>query len=60
MPFADDALNDVENVFGSGFFSCWERNAVHTDYNFAEFLPERRKIMQTWANCLNELPSRVD
>ena len=34
-----------------------ERNAVRAAYNFAEFLPERRRMMQAWANYLDELKS---
>lgn len=32
-----------------------ERNAVSAAYNFAEHLPERRKMMQAWADYLNGL-----
>ncbi len=32
-----------------------ERNAVRAAYNYAEFLPERRKMMQAWADHLDEL-----
>ena len=32
-----------------------ERNAVRAAYNFAEFLPERRKMMDAWADYLDEL-----
>lgn len=32
-----------------------ERNAVVAAYNYAEYLPERRKMMQAWANYLDEL-----
>lgn len=32
-----------------------ERNNVRAAYNFAEFLPERRKMMQTWADFLDGL-----
>lgn len=32
-----------------------ERDAVRAAYNFAEFLPERRKMMQAWADYLDEL-----
>ena len=35
-----------------------ERNAVRAAYNFAEFLPERRKMMQAWADYLDELRKR--
>ena len=35
-----------------------ERNAVSAAYNFAEHLPERRKMMQAWADYLDAL--RVD
>ena len=32
-----------------------ERNAVRAAYNYAEFLPERRKMMQAWADYLDSL-----
>ncbi len=32
-----------------------ERNKVRAAYNYAEFLPERRKMMQAWADYLDEL-----
>jgi integrase len=32
-----------------------ERNSVRAAYNFAEFLPERRKMMDAWADYLTEL-----
>ena len=32
-----------------------ERNNVRAAYNFAEYLPERRKMMQAWANYLDTL-----
>ncbi|MCK9296124.1 MAG: tyrosine-type recombinase/integrase [Desulfobulbaceae bacterium] len=32
-----------------------ERNKVRAAYNFAEFLPERRKMMQGWADYLGTL-----
>ena len=35
-----------------------ERNKVSASYNFAEYLPERRVMMQEWANYLDELKSR--
>ena len=31
------------------------RNAVSAAYNFAEHLPERRKMMQAWADHLDTL-----
>jgi integrase len=34
-----------------------ERNAVSAAYNFAEHLPERRKMMQAWADYLESLKS---
>jgi len=34
-----------------------ERNAVRAAYNFAEFLPERRRMMQAWADYLAKLKS---
>ncbi|MDP1845501.1 MAG: site-specific integrase, partial [Candidatus Moranbacteria bacterium] len=32
-----------------------ERNKVRAAYNYAEFLPERRKMMQAWADYLDDL-----
>ena len=32
-----------------------ERNNVRAAYNYAEYLPERRKMMQEWADYLDEL-----
>ena len=32
-----------------------ERNNIRAAYNYAEYLPERRKMMQQWADYLDEL-----
>lgn len=32
-----------------------EKNSVRASYNFAEYLPERRKMMQSWADYLDSL-----
>jgi integrase len=32
-----------------------ERDAVRAAYNYAEYLPERRKMMQDWADYLDQL-----
>jgi integrase len=32
-----------------------ERNSVRAAYNYAEYLPERRKMMQSWADYLDSL-----
>ena len=32
-----------------------ERNGVRAAYNYAEYLPERRKMMQAWSNYLERL-----
>jgi integrase len=32
-----------------------DRDSVRASYNFAEFLPERRKMMQAWADYLDSL-----
>lgn len=32
-----------------------ERDQIRAAYNFAEFLPERRKMMQEWADYLDAL-----
>jgi len=34
-----------------------ERNKVRAAYNHAEYLSERRKMMQAWADYLDELAS---
>ena len=34
-----------------------ERNSIRAAYNFAEYLPERRKMMQSWADYLDGLKS---
>ena len=36
-----------------------ERDAVRAAYNYVEFLPERRKMMQAWADYLDELRSKA-
>lgn len=36
-----------------------ERDSVRAAYNFAEFLPERRKMMQAWADYLDELRQKA-
>ena len=36
-----------------------ERNKVRAAYNFAEFLPERRKMMQSWADYMDELRANL-
>ena len=37
-----------------------ERNAVSAAYNFAEHLPERRKMMQAWADYLDALKGNAE
>jgi integrase len=37
-----------------------ERNAVSAAYNFAEHLPERRKMMQAWADYLDTLKAGAE
>jgi integrase len=37
-----------------------ERNKIRGTYNFAEYLPERRKMMQAWADHLDELRTEKD
>lgn len=34
-----------------------ERNTVRAAYNYAEYLPERKKMMQSWADYLEKLKS---
>lgn len=37
-----------------------ERNAVSAAYNFAEHLPERREMMQAWADYLDRLKALAE
>lgn len=37
-----------------------ERNQVSAAYNFAEHLPERRKMMQEWADYLDKQKAGAD
>lgn len=37
-----------------------ERNAVRAAYNYAEHMPERKKMMQAWANYLDGLASSAE
>ena len=37
-----------------------ERNAVRAAYNYAEHLPERRKMMQAWSDYLDGLKKGAD
>ncbi len=34
-----------------------ERDSIRAAYNYAEYLPERRKMMQHWADYLDSLAS---
>jgi integrase len=36
-----------------------ERNSVRAAYNYAEYLPERKKMMQEWADYLDKLKQKV-
>ena len=36
-----------------------ERNGVHAAYNYAEYLPERRRMMQEYADYLSELKEKT-
>ena len=37
-----------------------ERNKVSASYNFAEYLPERRKMMQAWSDYLDKLKTGAE
>src|SRR5665213_561297 len=37
-----------------------ERDGARAVYNYAEYLPEREKVMQAWANYLDHLRSKVN
>jgi hypothetical protein len=51
-----------ENGFGADVIerqlAHGERNAVQAAYNHAQYLPERRKMMQGWADYLDEVAAR--
>lgn len=34
-----------------------DTNAIRARYNYAEHLPERQRMMQEWADCLDGLAS---
>ena len=36
-----------------------ERDGVRAAYNYAEYLPERRRMMQEWADYLTELKEKA-
>lgn len=36
-----------------------DRNGVRAAYNYAEYLPERRRMMQEWADYLSELKQKI-
>ena len=36
-----------------------EKNSVRAAYNHADWLPERRKMMQDWADLLDELADKA-
>lgn len=36
-------------------FAHAERNSVRAAYNHAEFMPERKKMVQAWADYLEEI-----
>ena len=36
-----------------------DRNEVRAAYNYAEYLPERRKMMQEWSDYLYELRDKA-
>lgn len=37
-----------------------ERDSVRAAYNYAEFLPECRRMMQAWADYLEELKNEIN
>ncbi|MBT7626819.1 MAG: tyrosine-type recombinase/integrase [Proteobacteria bacterium] len=37
-----------------------ERDSVRAAYNYAEYLPERQKMMQLWADYLDKLKTNID
>jgi len=47
--------NWIERQLGYG-----ERNSVRAAYNFAQYLPERRRMIQEWADYLDALRAGKD
>ena len=37
-----------------------ERNSIRAAYNYAEFLPERRRMMQSWADYLDQVRTKSE
>ena len=37
-----------------------ERNSVRAAYNYAQHLPERKKMMQEWADYLEKLAKNIE
>ena len=37
-----------------------KRDSVRAAYNYAEYLPERRKMMQQWADYLDKLKAGAE
>jgi DNA-binding transcriptional regulator YbjK len=44
----------------SGQLAHAERNQMRAAYNRAEYLPERKALMQEWANYLDKLKAGAD
>lgn len=51
----------VSEIYASGFRCfgpaayAWRRDTVRAAYNYAEYLPLRRKMIQAWADYLDGL-----
>ncbi len=59
-----DALNNIRGQTGNGKYATLfanrsksraERKSIKAAYNHAQHLPERRKMMQHWADYLDSL-----
>ena len=66
-PVVKSKLLGVNQLEGESLFKFFierlahaERNAVSAAYNFAEHLPERRKMMQAWADYLDGLKAGAE
>ena len=58
---ASTILNEhgfISDVIERQLAHC-ERNKVRAAYNHAQYLPERRKMMQWWADYLDEVAQRI-
>jgi hypothetical protein len=51
---------DGTGTQSSGQLAHAERNRVRAAYNYAEFMPERKKMMQAWVDYLEGIKAGVN